>query len=349
MKITKELISSIDNQNIYLVSIKNDNNFSVSFSNFGGYIHQVLIPYDNNPELTEDVILGYEDPLGCITDRSFFNVITGRVCNRMKDAEFTLNNKKYKLNNNNGNNHLHGGSTGFNKRLWTIDSIDENKDEVIVSMSYLSSHLEEKYPGNLSCTTQYKFNSKNEFSICYSATTDEDTIVNITNHNYWNFHGHNDYYGKILDHSAQIYGNQVCEVESDLIPNGNLLNVANTKYDFIESNPISKELIDQGGIDINYVVNNEKEMKPVARVWSNLTGMGVQYSSDQPGLQFYTGGNMHPEYQGKNHRTYGKNYGLCMETQFFPDAINQDNFESPILKVGETYTSNTIIKLSNNY
>jgi aldose 1-epimerase len=229
------------------------------------------------------------------------------------------------------------------------DSIEEDKDEVIVSMSYLSSHLEEKYPGNLSCTTQYKFNSKNEFSICYSATTDRDTIVNITNHNYWNFHGHNDYYGKILDHSAQIYGNQVCEVESDLIPNGNLLNVANTKYDFIESNPISKELIDQGGIDINYVVNNEKEMKPVARVWSNLTGMGVQYSSDQPGLQFYTGGNMHPEYQGKNHRTYGKNYGLCMETQFFPDAINQDNFESPILKVGETYTSNTIIKLSNNY
>jgi aldose 1-epimerase len=134
-----------------------------------------------------------------------------------------------------------------------------------------------------------------------------------------------------------------------LIPNGNLLNVANTKYDFLESNPISKELIDQGGIDINYVVNNEKEMKPVARVWSNLTGMGVQYSSDQPGLQFYTGGNMHPEYQGKNQRTYGKNYGLCMETQFFPDAINQDNFESPILKVGETYTSNTIIKLSNNY
>ena len=111
----------------------------------------------------------------------------------MKDAEFTLNNKKYKLNNNNGNNHLHGGSNGFNKRIWTIDSIDENKDEVIVSMSYLSSHLEEKYPGNLSCTTQYKFNNKNEFSICYSATTDEDTIVNITNHNYWNFHGHNDH------------------------------------------------------------------------------------------------------------------------------------------------------------
>ena len=133
MKITKELISSADDQNIYLVSITNDNNFSVTFSNFGGYIHQVLIPYENNPELTEDVILGYEDPLGCITDRSFFNVITGRVCNRMKDAEFTLSNKKYKLNNNNGNNHLHGGSTGFNKRLWTIDSIDENKDEVIRS------------------------------------------------------------------------------------------------------------------------------------------------------------------------------------------------------------------------
>ena len=120
----------------------------------------------------------------------------------------------------------------------------------------------------------------------------------------------------------------------------------NFGYVFQRIDLFDKPLIEA---NINYVVNNEKEMKPVARVWSNQTGMGVQYSSDQPGLQFYTGGNMHLEYQGKNQRTYGKNYGLCMETQFFPDAINQDNFESPILKVGETYTSNTIIKLSNNY
>ena len=349
MKINKELISNIGDQSIYLVSITNDNNYSISFSNFGGYIHQVLIPYQNNPELYEDVILGYEDPSGCMTDRSFFNVITGRVCNRMKDAEFTLNNERHKLNNNNGNNHLHGGSIGFNKRLWNLDSIDETSDEVIVSMSYLSKHLEENYPGNLSCITKYKFNNNNEFSICYSATTDQDTIVNITNHNYWNFHGHNDHYGKILNHSVQIYGEQVCEVRPDLIPNGNLLNVANTKYDFVESNIISKDLLEQGGIDINYAVNHQKVMKPVGRVWSNLTRMGVEYTSDQPGLQFYTGGNMHPEYQGKNKRSYGKNYGLCMETQYFPDAINQDNFESPILKAGEKYASNTIIKLSNNY
>ena len=348
MNIKKEKISEISGQEVFLVSITNDNNFSVSFSNFGGYIHQVLIPYQNNPEEFEDVILGYEEPIECVNDKSFFNVITGRVCNRIKDAEFVLNNKKYTLNNNNGLNHLHGGSVGFNKKIWNLDSIQEDGDEVTVSMSYHSPHLEENYPGNLACITQYKFNNSNEFSICYSATTDEDTIVNITNHNYWNFHGHKKYYGTILNHSVQIYGEEVCEVENDLIPNGRFLNVKNTKYDFMNSNDISQNLLTEGGIDINYVVNHEKVMKPVGRTWSNLTGMGVAYSSDQPGLQFYTGGNMHPEYKGKYSRVYGKNYGLCMETQLFPDAINQANFESPILKAGEEYTSNTIIKFLNN-
>jgi aldose 1-epimerase len=123
MNIKKEKISEISGQDIFLVSITNDNNFSVSFSNFGGYIHQVLIPYQNNPEEFEDVILGYEEPIECINDKSFFNVITGRVCNRIKDAEFVLNNKKYTLNNNNGLNHLHGGSVGFNKKIWNLDSI----------------------------------------------------------------------------------------------------------------------------------------------------------------------------------------------------------------------------------
>ena len=349
MKIDKKIITEIDYQKIFLISITNANNFSVSFSNFGGYIHQVLIPYQENPEEHEDVILGYQEPVGCMTDKSFFNVITGRVCNRMKDAEFILNNKKYKLNNNNGNNHLHGGAIGFNKKIWKIESIDEVEGEVVVSMSYFSPHLEEKYPGNLSCLTQYKFNNNNEFSICYSATTDQDTIVNITNHNYWNFHGHKEHYGTIVNHGIQIYGEEICEVENDLIPNGKFLNVRNTKYDFINRNNISQQLLDVGGIDINYVVNNEKVMKPIGRAWSNLTKMGVEYSSDQPGLQFYTGGNMHPEYKGKNNKLYGKNYGLCMETQFFPDAINQDNFESPILKFGEKYTSNTTIKLLNSF
>ena len=354
MKITKEIISTINNKEVFLFKITNNNNYSISFINFGCYIHQVLIPYKNNNNVYEDVILGYQNPLDILNDTTFFNVTAGRVCNRISNAEFELNEKKYFLKKNHGLHHLHGGEIGFNKKIWGIKKIDEEKNEISITMDYLSPHLEENYPGNLYCKTKYSFNNDNELKISFFAETDQDTIVNLTNHNYWNFHGHDNHYNNIENHHIEINSESVCELDQNLIPTGIIKNIKNTKYDFnpdnfTEGKIIQKNLLDQGGIDINYIVNDKKEIKKVSRAWSNQTKMGVEYATDQYGLQFYTGNSMDQEYKGKNDRKYGKYYGFCFEAQLFPDAINHKNFYSPILRSGEQYSSNTIIKLSNDF
>ena len=349
MKLTKKIISNLHDQEVSLFTLKNNNNFSITFSNLGGYIHKVQIPYLKNPELYEDVILGYENPLDVYTEKSYFNVITGRICNRIKDAQFSLNGKKYFLYKNDNSNHLHGGLKGFNTKIWKISDVIERNNDFTISMKYLSPHLEEGYPGNLSCTTSYNLNNNNEFSIKYSATTDQDTIVNITNHNYWNFHGHNKNYNNISDHSVMIDSDSLCEVDEELIPTGNIKLITGSKYDFINKRNITQYLLDKGGIDLNYVVNANKQLRLVGKIWSNITKMGVSYRTDQPGLQFYTGNNMFDRYQGKYGRSYGKNYGLCFESQQIPNSINQENFVSPILRIGERYLSTTIIKLHNDF
>jgi len=201
----------------------------------------------------------------------------------------------------------------------------------------------------LQCKAIYELNNNNEIIIKFIAKSDQDTIVNITNHNYWNFHGHAKFYKSIEGHSVKIYSEKICENNKDLIPTGNLIDIKKTKYDFINHNLITTELLKNGGIDNNYDIGNNKLLKKAAEVYSTLTRMGVVYYTDQPGIQFYTGNMMQKYYNGKKNRKYGVNYGLCLEPQFFPDAINQENFKSPILKIGEQYQSNITMKLYNNF
>ena len=171
----------------------------------------------------------------------------------------------------------------------------------------------------------------------------------MTNHNYWNFHGHKDNYKNITDHVVRISSNQICETDESSIPTGKLLDVVNTKYDLNNSFEINNTFLKSGGIDHNYVLKNHSIDKSIASIYSKITGMGVEYSTDQPGIQFYTGNMMKESYNGKHDRNYGLQYGMCLETQIFPDAINQPNFPSTILKKGEKYTSNTKIKLRNDF
>ena len=185
--------------------------------------------------------------------------------------------------------------------------------------------------------------------ISFHATTDQDTIVNMTNHNYWNFHGHKDNYKNITEHVVKISSNQICETDEGSIPTGKLLDIVNTKYDLNNSFEINNTFLKSGGIDHNYVLKNHSIDKSIASIYSKITGMGVEYSTDQPGIQFYTGNMMKESYNGKHDRNYGLQYGMCLETQIFPDAINQPNFPSTILKKGEKYTSNTKIKLRNDF
>ena len=349
MNYIKKKIGYIGSKEIYLISFTNDNNFTISFYNLGGYIHCVLIPYKNNPNKCEDVILGYNKFEDCKIFPSYFNSIIGRVGNRIANSLFYLNGKKYKLFNNEGNHHLHGGENGFNKKVWNVNSIRKDKNELSCELEYFSKHLEEGYPGNLNCKTTYTLNNDNEFIIIFNASSDEDTVVNMTNHNYWNFHGHNDYYQNITNHSIKIYSHSVCENDSASIPTGNLIGVKNTKFDFQNRKNISQEFLDEGGVDNNYDIGENLSIRKVAEVYSNLTKMGVTYFTDQPGVQFYTGNMMANEYNGKENKKYGKNFGLCFEPQFFPDAINQPKFKSPILKAGENYLSSIVMRLGNDF
>ena len=349
MQFDKKKIYSINGNDIYNITFVNDNNFKITFYTYGGYIHKVIIPYKNNPNKFEDVILGYDDFDQCLDAPGYFNSIIGRVGNRISNSKFTLNNNKYQLFNNDGKNHIHGGKEGFNKKIWSVNSLYKNDNESICELGYVSKDMEEGYPGKLECNITYSLNNKNEFIIKISAISDADTIVNITNHNYWNFHGHGDHYKNITDHTVRILSSSVHENNEQSIPTGKILSVENTKFDFMDKRIITQDFLDKGGVDNNYDFSSENKIKEVAMAYSNLTRMGVTYLSDQPGNQFYTGNNMTDIYRGKNNREYGLQYGFCFEPQFPPNGINEDIFQSPILKANEKYSSTIIVELSNNF
>ena len=308
-----------------------------------------LIKKSSNPDEVEDVLLGYGNLDDCLEADGYFNSIIGRVCNRIGKSKFTLNGEEYKLYSNTSPDHLHGGKEGFNKKIWKIEDINKSEKSIKVTLTYHSKHLEENYPGNLDCTTTYELNNNNEIIISFNAITDQDTIINMTNHNYWNFHGHKNNYKDITNHIVKISSDHICETDEGSIPTGKLLDVANTKFDLNNDFEINQSFLVNGGIDHNYVLKGHSIDKVVAYIYSKITGMGVEYSTDQPGIQFYTGNMMKESYNGKHNRNYGLQYGMCLETQIFPDAINQPDFPSTILKKGETYSSNTKIKLRNDF
>ena len=349
MKILKKEIGNANGVKIYSITFTNNNNYSIIFYNFGGYIDQVLIPYCSDQSKTEDVLLGYKDLKGCKISSGYFNAIIGRVGNRIGNAKFDLNDIEFNLYKNTPPHHLHGGKEGFNKKIWNIEKIEENENFLQCTMSYLSPHLQENYPGNLECKVAYSLNNKNEFTICFEAISDQDTIVNITNHNYWNFHGHKNNYQNIVNHNVYIEADHICEIDESYIPTGKVVLVKDTKFDLNKTFHISQNFLDEGGIDHNYVLKNANLVKADGKIFSTLTGMGVEYFTDQPGMQFYTGNMMDEHYEGKYYKTYGKNHGMCFEPQIFPDAINHSNFPSPMLKAGDTYRSTIKMKFRNNF
>ncbi len=348
----KYKISKVDNSSnldIDIIEIENSNKYKIKFYTYGGYMHEVHIPTLYEPSKYEDVLLGYGSLNDIIEADDYFNSIIGRVCNRISNSKFTLNNKEYKLYPNTSPDHLHGGKEGFNKKIWKIDNIKEEKNYIRFTLKYLSKHLEENYPGNLSCNAIYELNDNNEILIIFEASTDEDTIVNLTNHNYWNFHGHKEFYQNISNHLIKINSNYVCENDENSIPTGNILNVNGTRFDLTKFFHIKDSFLKDGGIDNNYSLLGINRDNPVAQIYSNKTGMGIEYYTNQSGIQFYTGNMMKKKYNGKYKKNYGVQYGMCLETQNFPDAINNINFPTPILKKGETYKSFTKIKLRNDF
>ena len=345
-------ISKFNNDRDYdieTIEIKNSNNYKISFITYGGYMHEVFIPSISDPSYCEDVLLGYGSTDEIFEADGYFNSIIGRVCNRIGNSKFTLNNKEYNLFPNTPPDHLHGGKEGFNKKIWKLDEVIKDKNFIRCTLSYLSNHLEENYPGNLECKTIYELNNDNEILIIFEATTDRDTIINLTNHNYWNFHGHKNLYQNITNHLVKIDSKYICENDLNSIPTGKVMDVTGTKFDLNNFFLIDDDFLNSGGIDNNYSLLDIKHNNSVAQIYSNKTGMGAEYFTNQPGIQFYTGNMMNKKYNGKYNKTYGIQFGMCLETQNFPDAINNPNFPSPILKKGDTYKSLTKIKLRNDF
>ena len=350
MRIKKEKITSIGRQQVYKITFTNKNNYIVSFYNFGGYINNIFIPYSNKIHDHEDVLLGYRNFEEYILDQSYLNCIVGRVCGRIANAQFSLNNYKYELFSNYKNHHLHGGQYGFNKKLWNIELLEKNPDEIFSVLYYKSPHLEEGYPGNLECRTKYILNNKNQFIIKFHATTDHDTLVNLTNHNYWNFHGHNKFYQKILKHRLKIYSHSYCEINKDSIPTGKINKANETKYDFSKFKKINNYELENDGIDHCYIIDKyDGRPRKVASVYSEKTNMGVKILSDQPCLQFYTGNMMKQTYNGKFNRNYGYQYALCLEPQLFPNSIDQKNYNNSVLLKDKQYKSTIVMQLGNNF
>ena len=350
MNLKKEKITNINNNNIYKITLTNDQNYSVCFYNFGCYFHSISIPYKNNIDQTEDVLLGYKDFESYTLDNSYLNCIVGRTAGRIFNSNFNINGEKYQLFSNEEKNHLHGGQNGFNKKIWNLGEIENYEDEIICYLKYKSNDLEEGYPGNLECSTKYIFNNHNELIIEFKATTDFETIVNLTNHNYWNFHGHNNYYNNIADHTVKLHSNSFYETDKYFIPTGRIVSSDNTKFDFQKNRIIDEQILSDGGIDTFYILDsNNTSIKKAATVYSNKTKMGMDIFCDKPGIVFYTGNMMNTSYLGKYNKNYGTQYGLCLEPQFLTDSKNEENFQNLKLSPEDAYQSKIHIKLANDF
>ncbi len=312
---------------------------------YGATLTELDTP-DRNGDM-DDVVLGFPSLAGYLGKEPYFGAIVGRVGNRIAKGRFTLDGKTYQLATNDGPNHLHGGNRGFDKVVWDAQVVPG--DAPSVRFSYLSRDGEEGYPGNCQVTVVYTIANSNELRIDYTVTTDKDTPVNVTNHSYFNLGGPEK--GDILGHVLTLNADKYTVVDSTLIPTGELRSVEGTPMDFRLPTPIGSRIKEVGGnpvgYDHNFVINGGGgRLGLVATVFDPKSGRAMEVSSTEPGVQFYSGNFLDGTITGKKDVAYKQYWGLALETQHFPDAMNHPNFQSDVLKVGDTYRSTTIYRFS---
>lgn len=329
------------------LTIHNSNGSILSFSEYGACLKSWIVRTRKNKKI--DIVLGYHDDELYQTNPLYLGSTVGRYANRIANGIFQLNGKDIRLNQNDGMNHLHGGEKGLSTRLWNFSKI--SSDKIIFSMH--SPNLDGGYPGSIEIIVTYTINEDNELSIHYAASTDEDTILNFTNHSYFNLNGTFD--DDILDHEIKIKSNTITEINSDLIPTGKFLDVRNSPFDFKEFTKIGKNINAKHnqiryakGFDHNFIFNKESlNLKTkVVELIGNKSKIKLYVKTDLPGIQFYTGNFLDGRFVGKNNLILKKNLGLCLEPQYFPDSPNHSHFPSPVLKKGNKYNHNIIYGLS---
>ena len=346
MKITSEHFGQTDGKTVRLYSLDNEQ-MEVGIINYGGIITSIRVPDRSGKRV--DVVLGHDSLEGYLNRSRYFGALVGRYGNRIAHGIFSLNGSTYSLAQNNGTNHLHGGLKGFDKVVWDAEEIHE-RAAAGVELRYTSKDGEEGYPGNLNVRVRYLLTDANELRLEYFATTDRDTIVNLTNHSYFNLAGE----GTILDHELTIEADGFTPVQQGLIPTGEIRPVVNTPMDFNHATSIGARINDDDeqlqmarGYDHNFVLRgNGGPVRRAARLFEPVSGRAFEVFTTQPGMQFYSGNFLDGSIVGKGGRHYGKNSACCFETQHFPDSPNHRNFPSTILRPGEQYEQTTIFKFS---
>jgi aldose 1-epimerase len=331
-----------EGKQVDLYTLTNTNGIIAKITNFGGILVSLEVP-DRNGTLA-DVTLGFDKLDGYLGEHPYFGAIVGRYANRIGKAQFTLDGKVYKLAANDNENHLHGGIKGFDKKVWRLEDIDYNADEAMVKLSYVSEDGEEGYPGNLACSVTYTLTKVDKLRIHYEAETDKTTVVNLTNHSYFNLAGQGN--SDILGHEMLINADKYTVVDKGLIPTGENRPVKGTPMDFTTPMTIGSR-IDQveGGYDHNYVLNSGGGTLALAvKVYEPTSGRVMEVYTDQPGVQFYTGNFLDGSITGKAGKVYKKHYGFCLETQHFPDSPNKPDFPSVLLHPGQKYQTQTVYK-----
>ena len=329
-----------DGTEVQLFTLTNASGAKATISNFGGTLTSLLVPDKDGKR--GDVILGFENVSGYQSpefrkSNPYFGALIGRYGNRIAKGKFTLEGKTYTLATNNGANTLHGGKVGFDQKIWEATP-GTSPDGQTLTLKYLSKDGEEGYPGNLSMTVVYTLTNANALKIDYTATTDKATVVNLTNHAYFNLsHGTSK---DILGHEVTLPADRYNVVDAGLIPTGELRPVKGTPFDFTTPHAIGERIAQvPGGYDHNWVLNQATGQHPAATVFDPASGRTLTVTTDQPGIQFYTGNFLDGTLKGKGGTAYGKNAGFCLETQHFPDSPNQPKFPSTVLKPGETFHS----------
>jgi aldose 1-epimerase len=333
-----------DGQPVDLYTLTSVHGIKAKITNYGGIVVSLGVP-DSNGKFA-DVTLGYDKLDGYIKNNSpYFGVTVGRYANRIGKAKFTLNGVEYKLAANNGENHLHGGIKGFDKVVWDANEV-KTKDEVGLKLTYMSKDGEEGYPGNLVCIVTYTLTKNDELKISYEAFTDKPTVVNLTNHAYWNLAGQGT--SDILGHELMLNADKYTPVDKGLIPTGEIKSVKDSPMDFTKAMTIGSRIDKvEGGYDHNYVLKSGGgSLALCARVYEPKSGRVMEVYTTEPGIQLYTGNFLDGSITGKAGKVYKKNYGFCLETQHFPDSPNKPEFPSVVLNPGEKYTTVTVYKFS---
>jgi aldose 1-epimerase len=338
--VTRKHFGTFAGQDVSLYTLTNENGVEISITTYGGAVVSLQAP-DRHGELGH-VVLGYDTLEEYVTNPRYFGGLIGRHANRIGRGKFSLDGTEYQLTQNNGVNHSHGGAKGFDKRVWKVMG-DTSDGADILRLEYFSADGEEGYPGNVKANVTYTLSPDNAVEIAYEATTDRETIVNLTNHSYFNLAGD----GDILGHELTLHAGAFTPVSDDLIPTGEIKSVDNTPMDFRRGKAIGTHLKPAGGYDHNFVLDDyDRSLRPAARLYEPNSGRVLEILTTEPGIQFYSGNFLDGSYVGRGGIVYHRYTGLCLEPQHFPDAPNHANFPSTVLQPNVTYRHVSVYRFS---